>query len=63
MADGNITINTSRRFFLLAAGSGLVLAGCVTPADTTDGAPAIAAEPAKPAAPVADLPPGEDGLE
>ena len=55
MADGNITINTSRRFFLLAAGSGLVLAGCVTPADTTDGAPAIAAEPAKPAAPVVDM--------
>ena len=55
MADGNMTINTSRRFFLLAAGSGLVLAGCVTPADTTDGAPALAAEPAKPAAPVVDM--------
>lgn len=55
MADGNITINTSRRFFLLAAGSGLVLAGCVTPSDTTDGAPAIAAEAAKPAAPVVDM--------
>ena len=55
MADGNITINTSRRFFLLAAGSGLVLAGCVTPSDTTDGAPAIAAEAAKPPAPVVDM--------
>jgi isoquinoline 1-oxidoreductase beta subunit len=56
MADGNITINTSRRFFLLGAGaSGLVLAGCMTPADTTDGAPAIAAEAAKPPAPVVDM--------
>ncbi len=51
MADGNIV--TSRRFFLFAsaAGGGLLLAGCVTPPDTTDGAPAVAAEPAKPAAP------------
>jgi len=55
-ADGN-TINTSRRFFLLAsaAGGGLLLAGCMTNPDTTDGAPAIAAEPAKPAAPVQDM--------
>jgi len=51
MADGNIV--TSRRFFLMAsaAGGGLLLAGCVATPDTTDGAPAIAAEPAKPAAP------------
>ncbi len=57
MADGN-TINTSRRFFLLAsaAGGGLMLAGCVTAAgDTTDGAPALAATPAKPAAPPVDM--------
>ena len=56
MADGN-TINTSRRFFLLAsaAGGGLLLSGCVTPADTTDGAPTLAATPAKPAAPVVDV--------
>jgi isoquinoline 1-oxidoreductase subunit beta len=56
MADGN-TINTSRRFFLLAsaAGGGLLLAGCMTPPDTTDGAPAIAADPPKPAAPVIDM--------
>jgi len=55
MADGNTV--TSRRFFLFAsaAGGGLLLAGCVTPPDTTDGAPAIAAEPAKPAAPVIDM--------
>ena len=39
MADGN-TINASRRFFLLAsaAGGGLMLSGCITPGDTTDGA-------------------------
>jgi isoquinoline 1-oxidoreductase beta subunit len=56
MADGN-TINTSRRFFLLAsaAGGGLLLAGCMTPPDTTDGAPAIAADPPKPPAPVIDM--------
>lgn len=56
MADGN-TINTSRRFFLLAsaAGGGLLLAGCMTPPDTTDGAPALAADPPKPAAPVIDM--------
>lgn len=55
-ADGN-TINTSRRFFLLAsaAGGGLMLAGCVTAGDTTDGAPALAATPAKPAAPPVDM--------
>jgi isoquinoline 1-oxidoreductase beta subunit len=55
MADGNIV--TSRRFFLMAsaAGGGLLLAGCVTPSDTTDGAPAIAAEPAKPAAPPVEI--------
>lgn len=57
MADGIDTINTSRRFFLLAsaAGGGLLLSGCVTPADTTDGAPTIGALPAKPAAPVVDV--------
>ena len=57
MADGNNTLNTSRRFFLLAsaAGGGLLLSGCVTPADTTDGAPTLAATPAKPAAPVVDV--------
>ncbi|MDP3492756.1 MAG: hypothetical protein Q8R82_06545, partial [Hyphomonadaceae bacterium] len=56
MADGNI-INTSRRFFLLAsaAGGGLMLSGCVTPGDTTDGAPTIAALPPRPAAPVVDV--------
>ena len=56
MADGN-TVNTSRRFFLMAsaAGGGLVLSGCVTPGDTTDGAPALAATPAKPAAPLVDV--------
>ncbi len=56
MADGN-TVNTSRRFFLLAsaAGGGLMLAGCMTAADTTDGAPAVAAEAAKPPAPVVDM--------
>ena len=56
MADGN-TVDTSRRFFLMAsaAGGGLVLSGCVTPGDTTDGAPAIAATPAKPAAPLVDV--------
>jgi len=56
MADGN-TINTSRRFFLLAtaAGGGLMLSGCVTPGDTTDGAPALAATPPKPAAPLVDV--------
>jgi isoquinoline 1-oxidoreductase beta subunit len=55
MADGNIV--TSRRFFLLAsaAGGGLLLSGCMTPADTTDGAPAIAANPAAPPAPVQDV--------
>jgi isoquinoline 1-oxidoreductase beta subunit len=57
MADGNNTLNTSRRFFLLAsaAGGGLLLSGCMTPADTTDGAPTLAAAPAKPAAPVVDV--------
>jgi isoquinoline 1-oxidoreductase beta subunit len=56
MADGN-TINTSRRFFLLAsaAGGGLMLSGCVTPGDTTDGAPALAATPSKPTAPLVDV--------
>src|SRR6218665_469069 len=56
MADGN-TINTSRRFFLLAsaAGGGLMLAGCVTWGDPTDGAPALAATPAKPAVPPVDM--------
>ncbi|HOZ29080.1 MAG TPA: molybdopterin-dependent oxidoreductase, partial [Hyphomonadaceae bacterium] len=56
MADGN-TINASRRFFLLAsaAGGGLMLSGCITPGDTTDGAPTIAAIPPKPAAPLVDV--------
>ena len=56
MADGN-TINTSRRFFLLAsaAGGGLMLSGCVTPGDTTDGASALAATPSKPTAPLVDV--------
>lgn len=56
MADGNV-MNTSRRFFLLAsaAGGGLMLTGCMTAPDTTDGAPAIAAEAAKPPAPVVDM--------
>ncbi|MEZ6030648.1 MAG: molybdopterin cofactor-binding domain-containing protein [Hyphomonadaceae bacterium] len=55
MADGNIV--TSRRFFLFAsaAGGGLVLSGCMTPPDTTDGAPTVAADPAKPPAPVVDM--------
>jgi isoquinoline 1-oxidoreductase subunit beta len=55
--DTNMPMMASRRFFLMAsaaAGGGLMLAGCVTP-DTTDGAPAIAAAPAKPAAPVVDM--------
>jgi isoquinoline 1-oxidoreductase beta subunit len=52
MADGN-TLNTSRRFFLFAsaAGGGLLLAGCMTPPDATDGAPTLAAEPPRPSAP------------
>ncbi len=52
--DNGKPANASRRFFLMAsaaAGGGLLLAGCMT-ADTTDGAPAVAATPTKPAAPV-----------
>jgi isoquinoline 1-oxidoreductase subunit beta len=51
------TVKTSRRFFLMAsaaAGGGLFLASCATP-DVTDGASAVAALPAKPAAPVVDM--------
>jgi isoquinoline 1-oxidoreductase beta subunit len=57
MADGN-TVDTSRRFFLLAsaAGGGLLLSGCMTPGeDPTQGGAIIPANPAKPAAPVIDM--------
>lgn len=57
MADGN-TINTSRRFFLMAsaAGGGLMLAGCVTAGeDPTQGGAIVAAQPARPTAPVVDM--------
>ncbi|HEY7798310.1 MAG TPA: molybdopterin cofactor-binding domain-containing protein [Hyphomonadaceae bacterium] len=54
MADG-MTVNTSRRFFLLAsAAGGLVLAGCMTP-DTTEGGAALAAGPPVPKQPVVDM--------
>jgi isoquinoline 1-oxidoreductase beta subunit len=54
MADG-MTVNTSRRFFLLAsAAGGLVLAGCMTP-DTTEGGAAVAAGPPVPKQPVVDM--------
>src|SRR5262245_33960143 len=56
-ADGN-TVNTSRRFFLLAsaAGGGLMLSGCLTASeDPTQGGAITATTPAKPAAPVVDV--------
>ncbi|HEX5006458.1 MAG TPA: molybdopterin cofactor-binding domain-containing protein [Hyphomonadaceae bacterium] len=53
MADG-MTVNTSRRFFLLASAGGLVLAGCMTP-DTTEGGASAAASPPVPKQPVVDM--------